>query len=137
MRRIVTYFVSRSVKSDMEAERNSRRRDGCVRGVAVREVSRHGRRCRVACRLRDRLGDDGVGRVRARVADACEPGAVRAFALDDGLVRLRPHVHVRECDAGAGCAVGADELHGRTLHAVRYVSVPVLNQAEVSGVRGR
>lgn len=109
-----------------ESDHNSRSRDRRVRREPCRQVARQSRRRRVPRRLRDRLRDDSVGGVRAAALDAPDARAVRALALDDRRVRLRPHVHVRERDAVARRAVSADELDGRPRDAVDDVAVPVL-----------
>lgn len=111
--------------SESRQQQDLRGGDGCVRRKARRKIAGHRRRRRVPTRLRDRLRHLCVCAAAAAL-DARHPGAVRALALHDSLVRLRPHVHVVQVDARAGRAVSADELDRGACDPVADVSVPVL-----------
>lgn len=105
---------------------HSRGWDGSVSGETRSKVASHGSRSGVARRTSRGLGDLRIRSVRRAALDAREPRAVRALALDDCLVGLRPHVDVAEVDVDARGAVRADELDWGALHTVDNVAIPVL-----------
>ena len=104
-----------------------RYRDRSVGCVASTQISIQARRSRVFRRLRDRCSHHTIACRRAASFEAGSPGAVRGFALVDGLVGIGPHIDIVQDEVRAWRTIRAQELDRSSLHPIYHRPIPVLS----------